>query len=452
MAKEQLTLARIRTARPPAGSAETTLYDGGGLAFRVRAGADPKAPPLRTWQYWYKRDGQRRRIGLGSFPDVSLADARRKADDFRELLRAGITPTPRRDPQEEAGGDKAAGPLIPRTVNDLAAAWEAAYLRPRHKDGGALVMGTFRRHIAPAIGKTRLLDVRKLHIVHVLDGLARDGKGRTAASVLGVLRQLFRWGIQREYLAADPTASLRKADFAGKVRSRERALSPDELRDLAARLRGTRRAGPKGRERDIPVLPLPHQAAVWVTLSTLARVGELSRARWEHIDFDAGTWMIPAEHAKNELAHLVHLSTFAVRHLRHLQQYAAGSAWVLPDRTGETYLDVKALTKSLRDRQQLDAAKPRRGRSTQRAALLLPGGPFTAHDLRRTGATMMQALGVEEAVIEKCLNHLQPNKLVRTYQRAELLPERREAFLRLGARLDELVPAAATAHLVIGGA
>ncbi len=451
MPKEQLTLARIRAARPPAGSAETTLYDGAGLALRVRTSADPKAPPLRTWQYWYKRDGQRRRIGLGTFPGVSLADARRKASEFTELLRAGITPTPRRDPQEEASRD-ATGPLIPRTVNDLATAWEAAYLRPRHKDGGALVMGTFHRHIAPAIGKTRLLDVRKLHVVHVLDGLARDGKGRTAASVLGVLRQLFRWGIQREYLAADPTASLRKADYAGKVRSRERALSPDELRDLADRLCGTRRAGPKGRERDIPVLPLPHQAAVWVMLSTLARVGELSRARWEHIDMVAGTWAIPAEHSKNELPHLVHLSPFAVRHLRHLQQYAAGSEWVLPDRTGEKHLDVKALTKSLRDRQQLDAAKPRRGRSTQRAALLLGGGVFTAHDLRRTGATMMQALGVEGSVIEKCLNHVEANRLVRTYQRADLLPERREAFLRLGARLEELVPPAATAHLVIGGA
>jgi len=65
---------------------------------------------------------------------------------------------------------------------------------------------------------------------------------------------------------------------------------------------------------------------------------------------------------------------------------------------------------------------------------------------------LVQALGAEEAVTEKCLNPLRPNKLVRTSQRAELLPERREAFLRLGARLDELVPAAATAHLVIGGA
>lgn len=443
MAKHTLTERKVRGAQPPDGTTETTLYDGDGLVLRVRLGAAGRR--LRAWQFWYARDGRRQRIGLGAWPEVSMAEARDKAQRYRELLRAGITPTAAL-PATEAGQ-----PLVPRTVGELAARWAADYLTQQHKDGGAAIMAAYRRHVAPALDRTRLVDVRKLHVLHVVQPLARAGRGRTAVGVLALLRQMFTWAIRNDYAAVDPTAGLAKADFGPGAAPRERHLSPDEIVELARRLPAQRRAGPAGRERDVPVLPLPHQAAVWVMLATMARVGELSRARWEHIDWRAGTWLIPAEHAKNAQAHVVHLSAFAVRHLRHLQQHAAGAAYVLPARTGKTHLDVKALTKSLGDRQQRDPARPRRGRSSQRAALLLPGGPFTAHDLRRTGATLMQAAGVDTAIIERCLNHVEPNRMVRTYQRADMMPERRAAFARLGARLDELVPAAATAHLAVKG-
>ncbi len=446
MAKHTLTERKVRTARCPAGATETTIYDGDGLCLRVRATADAKSPQ-RAWQFWYTRNGRRQRIGLGAYPEIGLKDARDRADRYRELLRAGITPTkaiPTLTPNDV--------PLIPRTVDDLMNRWRANYLAHNHKDGGAASEAAYRRHIGPAIGATRLVDVRKLHVLHIVNALTAAGKGRTAAGTLAMLRQMFNWAIRQDFVAADPTAALKKSEYAGKTVSRDRVLSGDELRELATRLQASRRAGPKGRERVFPVLPLATQASVWVMLATLARVGELSRARWDNIDLDARTWIIPATNSKNEKPHLVHLSPFAIRHLRHLQQYAGADAeWVLPNARGSGHLDVQAITKQLRDRQQPATTAQRKGRSVERSALHLPGGDFTAHDLRRTGATIMQSLGVASEVIERCLNHVERDALVRTYQRAELLPERAEAFAKLGAQLDRLAPAAATAHLAIRG-
>lgn len=446
MAKHTLTERAVRTARLDRGVSETTLYDGEGLTLRVRAAQDAQQPPLRAWQFWYTTEGRRKRIGLGAYPEVGIASAREKAARYRELLRAGITPA--------TTGTTTSPSLIPRTVAELVDRWESDYLRHHHKDLGAATRAAYNRHIAAAIGKTRLIDLRKLHVQHIVNTLTGNGKGRTAAAVLALMRQMFTWAIRHDFMAADPTAALVKAEFAGKSQSRERVLSADELRDLAQRLISTRRAGPEGRKRSIPVLPLWTQAAVWLMLSTLARVGELSQARWDEIDADAGTWLIPAVNSKNGKPHLIHLTPFALRHLRHLRQYAGDSPWVMPDRAAEDHIDTKAITKALRDRQQPAAARPRAGRSSQRAALLLPGGVFTAHDLRRTGATMMQGLGVAPEVIERCLNHVEENQLIRTYQRADLLPERAAAFAKLGAKLDALVPEAATQHLLLkkGGA
>jgi len=79
-----------------------------------------------------------------------------------------------------------------------------------------------------------------------------------------------------------------------------------------------------------------------------------------------------------------------------------------------------------------------KNRSKATGALLLTGGAWTPHDLRRTGATMMGTLGVRPDIIEKCLNHVEQNKLIRVYQRQEMTPEQRDAWRLLGDRLEIL--------------
>ena len=80
-----------------------------------------------------------------------------------------------------------------------------------------------------------------------------------------------------------------------------------------------------------------------------------------------------------------------------------------------------------------------KNRAKATGVLILPGGEWTPHDLRRTGATMMGSLGVRPDIIEKCLNHVEQNKLIRVYQRQEMVPEQREAWHKLGERLEVLI-------------
>ena len=99
-------------------------------------------------------------------------------------------------------------------------------------------------------------------------------------------------------------------------------------------------------------------------------------------------------------------------------------------------VDRKSITKQVTHRQR---GKPIKGRSPAITSLVLPGGPWHIHDLRRTGSTLMQDLNVLPHVIEAALNHTEPNRMKRIYQRGKYKKEMREGWLRLGEYLDKLM-------------
>jgi integrase len=119
-----------------------------------------------------------------------------------------------------------------------------------------------------------------------------------------------------------------------------------------------------------------------------------------------------------------------------LQAITGDSAWCLPSRDGKRHICLKSIAKQIKDRVR---DEPLSNRTKATGALLLPGGAWTPHDLRRTGATLMGELGVMGEVIERCLNHVEGNKLKRIYQRHELKAEQREAWRLLGDRLGLLL-------------
>jgi len=112
-----------------------------------------------------------------------------------------------------------------------------------------------------------------------------------------------------------------------------------------------------------------------------------------------------------------------------------------------SHIGPKSVAKQIRDRVR---SSPVKGRGKVSEALLLTGGPWTPHDLRRTGATMMGELGVMGEVIERCLNHVEQNKLKRIYQRHELKSEQREGWRRLGERLSLLCSSSTIDNVIIG--
>jgi integrase len=412
---------------------KTLVLDGGGLRALVTEAGGRR---VARFVFRFRFNGSRIDMRLGTWPDKSLAEIRELRDKARARARAGSDPrkAAREERAEEARQAeeeerKRAEAEARLTVRGLFEKWDRLHLHRAYKDGGAEPRRYFEKDILPLLGDLPAEDISRAHVARVVDAALERKAPRVAALLLTYFRQLSRWGQARGYLETDPTAALRKASIPTN-KPRERTLSDDELRELSRRL---------------PEAGLPRWAspAIWLLLSTAVRVGELLRARWADIDLARGEWNIPARNAKNGRAHLVHLSDFAVEGFKKLLEIREGE-WVVAGRIPGKAADAKALARLVKDRQRLDClpgrTEPLNKRTTKHAqALALPGGAWTPHDLRRTAATLMQELGVLPSVIEKCLNHTEPALVRRTYQRAEYIPERRDAFSRLGAHLERLV-------------
>ncbi|MNV49554.1 Prophage CP4-57 integrase [compost metagenome] len=183
-------------------------------------------------------------------------------------------------------------------------------------------------------------------------------------------------------------------------------------------------------------MTLSAQAAYWIALSTMARAGEIAAVRESEIDWDAREWTIPAAKNKSNREHVIQLSDFAMYWLSVLREQPRPGDYLIPGKGGAGHVSYRSFSHQATMRQESTSAT--QGVSV-RGELSLPGGAWTTHDLRRTGATIMGELGVAENVVEKCLNHAEQSQLVKVYQRQKMLPQRREAFDMLGGHLAKLV-------------
>jgi integrase len=191
------------------------------------------------------------------------------------------------------------------------------------------------------------------------------------------------------------------------------------------------------------------QLALWICLGTLCRIGELLMARWEDVNLEAGEWFVPAENTKTRVSWTVYLSPFALRQFKALQALTGDTAFCFPARApkGEApamHVCVKSVSKQIGDRQTLfkKRAGPLKNRKHDNSLVLSEGraGEWTPHDLRRTGATMMQQLGVSLDLIDRCQNHVMAGGRVRrAYLHHDYAAEKRDAWERLGERLDVLL-------------
>ncbi|MFC6944315.1 tyrosine-type recombinase/integrase [Paraburkholderia dipogonis] len=146
--------------------------------------------------------------------------------------------------------------------------------------------------------------------------------------------------------------------------------------------------------------------AVWITLATLVRINEICTAQWRaHINFEKATWFKPASQSKNRNAFTIHLSAFALRLLRKLTGH---TAYMLPHtKHGDKPLTTAILKCEIGSRQSHGKKWTGKFQYAEMTALplVLYGGPWSWHDLRRTGATLMQACGIDESLVDRCLNH-----------------------------------------------
>jgi integrase len=355
------------------------------------------------------------------------------------------------------------------TVRALFDRWRAVDLKPQvradgtragRKDGGEYTRQQFERRVFPVLGERRASEVTKADVMAILDEVKAAGRLRTSNVLLADLKQMFVFAETRGIIDRDPLAGIVRRHVGGAETQRDRVLSIDELADLAKRVPAAR-------------LNVRSAAAIWLLLATGARIGELMGAVWSAhvvdlarlqaaadaegckvgvVDLDARTWYLPD--TKNQRDHTVHLSELAHRlfaglaALQPLDDDGKPVPWVFPNTARTGPVCVKSFGKQLADRQR-PAERRMQGRAKSTESLLLKGGRWTAHDLRRTAASLMAELGVSGDVIDECLNHVIESRVRRTYIRNRRPQEQARAFDALGARLEEIRTGTAAASNVV---
>jgi integrase len=401
---------------------EQLIPDGGNLYVRVRPVTDGGAVSFR---FFYRFEGKQKWLTLKA---DDLPAARKERDTYTQMLKDGIDPNleaklkKERVRKQQLDEQEALTKLAARvTVRDLFSRWRDTDLINR-KDVKEVVR-MFEKDVLPILGHLFVEDVRKGHITQVTDLLKQRGVNHLARNILKLMRQMFRFAVDRDIIEFDPTASLGVTKTTTKPTERDRVLSELEIRALA---------------RQLPEANLlkSTECAIWIALSTMCRIGELSKAKFSEIDFELKTWTIPEANSKNGKAHTIYLSDFALDQFKLLKLIAKSETWIFPNRDNSSHVCEKSITKQIGGRQTTTILS---NRSKDSEALILTGGKWTPHDLRRTGATLMGNLLIQPDVIEKCLNHTEENKVKRIYQRQELKAEQADAWRVLGERVVLLV-------------
>ena len=439
------------------------LTDGGSLKGKVYVARDGAISV--QFRFAYKFGGKSREVLVGTWPKSDITSIRKDRDALRVKIQDGIDPVAQNQlAREQVQSNREADLLrlaaereaellkieadrqeavhqqqlrlqalaektARMTVRTLFDQWQRLELVQR-ADKGCEALRSFARDVFPLIGDVAAVDVTKAHVQEIVDTIKSratptQNMVRTAKKTLADMRQMFGFALDRDYVDADPTARVKKARIGADV-ERDRVLSEAELILLFQKI-------PKAG------LATTSQLALLIQLATAARIGEVLAARWEHVDFERRHLTLPE--TKNGKRHEIWLSDFALCQLKSLHESTGLTPWLFPAaRTKKDQPDfadhvcVKTVTKQVGDRQR-PGDVPMSGRSKDVDALVLPGGKWTPHDLRRTAATTMAELGALPDVVEKCLNHAEVGKVKRIYQRAQYEGAMRDAWKLLGSRL-----------------
>ncbi|WAX93632.1 site-specific integrase [Aminobacter sp. NyZ550] len=362
-----------------------------GLSLRV-------APTgTKTWNLIYTResDNARQRVKLGRYPAVSLEVARKKA------LKAMSAAADGEDPAQAKRSRRTAA-----TIADLGELYIKIYAKP-NKRTWEEDERILKSEVYPSIGRMKGVAVSRRDVLDIIDAKSAAGAKAQARSIHAVLRKFFNWAVDDGYLPTSPIAGVKARS---KPTRRERVLSDDEVK-LAW-----------GSLASASVSPVTANILRLLFL-TGQRSGEVCGMRKSEVDLSRGSWTIPSGRTKNELTHVVPLSSAALAIITDAVNAADDEDDApLFTRTGEP-VESNAIAQAVR--LKLQVGKER----------------WTPHDIRRTVATGMANIGIMPHIVEAVLNHISGFKagVAGIYNRATYDTEKREALDRWGAHLASII-------------
>lgn len=359
----------------------------------------------KSWQVRYRAGGVRRRMGLGSYPAVSLADARKSANAALLEVLQGNDPA----------GERKAKKTVQLSDRDKVGALIEQFAK-RHLStlkSGETAKRELNRHVVSVWGDRDIHDIKKRDVIDLLDGIADSGRVVSANRVRAYLNKFLNWCVERDIIDQSPAMGVKPA---AKEQSRDRVLSDDEIRWF---WEACQREGH----------PWGHLGKL--LLLTGQRVGEVCGMTDGEVGSDL--WRLSADRTKNGRAHDVPMSGATFQALGDIERIKSDRGLILTT-TGKTPLSGFHKGRNHLADRMIKIASEEMGEAVD-----IPH--WTFHDLRRTAATGMARLGIPVRVTEAVLNHVSGSGggIVAVYQRYDYADEKRDALNAWARFVSELV-------------
>jgi integrase len=356
----------------------------------------------------YRLNGRRETLTIGRYGSkdgISLLMARERCMEARKAIAQGVSPA--QEKQREKSRQAEA-----QTFGEYTKRWLAEH---RMADSTKAMRKTIiDRDILPAFQNRRMAEIGPEDLRALCAKIKGRGAPATAVIAREIVKLVFAYAAMHGEKAPNPADEVGPSSIATFV-PKDRALSPSEIRLMHRLLETT---------ATLPTIRL----ALRLVLLTLVRKSELIEATWDEIDFENAVWSIPKSRMKAGKPHNVYLSQQALDIFIALHTCAAGSKFVLPSR----YDADRCMSKATLNRvTQVIAEKAKESN--------LPLVPFTVHDLRRTGSTILNELGFNGDWIEKCLAHEDGRSSRGVYNKAEYAEQRRHMLQEWADMIDAWV-------------
>ena len=376
-----LTDTQIRHAK--AKEKEYTLSHGQGLGIRVRTNG------TKEWIFRYIRPftDTRTAIKLGSYPNLSIAEAQVIRTDYLNQLTNYIDPLDTRTAKNREERDSKAN-----TLELVAAKWFAVKKTKITEDFAKDVRRSLDSHIFPKLGSRPISQIDASMVIEAINPVAARGNLETVKRLCQRLNEIMTFAVNTGVIHHNPLAGIRES-FAKPVKKHNPTLEPDELPLLMSAL-------------NYASIHLTTRVMIEWQLHTMVRPMESAGTRWEEINLDENTWIIPKERMKRKRDHIVPLSPQAIALLDVMKPISGHTEYVFPSQ-----------------RNPLRHANEQ----TPNVALKRMGfkDKLTAHGMRALASTTLNEEGFDYDIVEMALAHLDKNETRRSYNHAKYLTRRR---------------------------
>jgi integrase len=376
-----LTDTEVKQAKPKA--KEYSLGDGNGLFLRVK----PAGSKLWVFNYSRLYTKKRANLGLGSYPSLSLSEARKKAQLLAAVLAKGIDPKEHREELERKNAEAHAN-----TFEQVARQWLALKQPKVSVAYYDKVVNRLELYIFPKLGRVPVHKLTAVRTIAAIRPLAERDKLETVKKVCRWVNEVMVYAVNAGLIHANPLSGIGKAFSAPKVVNLP-TLKPEQLPDFMARLNQSR-------------TKIVTRSLIEWQLHTMVRPGEAAGTRWDEIDKTKALWTIPAERMKKNRPHVVPLSPQALNLLAVLEPITGHREFLFP-----SDIDPKRSANS----QSANRALKRMGLH----------GQLVSHGLRALASTTLNEQGFDADVIEAALAHIDKNAIRAAYNRAQYLERRR---------------------------